>query len=214
VTRVVARPLVCGALLAALTLLNHLRSTPVTDASPAVVGSHCDNSLEAARRTVGRGKALRTGSAKRGSIADMVRIPGGEFWMGSEDWPDASPVHRVRVDAFWIDRTEVTNEEFEKFVKATGYVTVAEQTLDPRDFPGANPQDLVPGSAVFTPPNGAVNLDDHYVWWKYVKGASWRHPEGPGSDLKGREKHPVVHVAWTDAAAYATWARAWAIPGW
>jgi len=206
VTRIALRLFVCGALLAILTLLNHVRSAPMTDLSPATVGSHCDNGLETARHAVAGGKAPHTGSAKRTGTGGMVRIPGGEFWMGSEDWPDASPVHRVHVDAFWMDRTEVTNEEFAQFVKATGYVTVAEQKPDPRDFPGARLEDLVPGSAVFTPPNGAVDLDDHYVWWKYVKGANWRHPEGPGSDLNGREKHPVVHVAWTDAVVYAAWA--------
>jgi sulfatase modifying factor 1 len=138
----------------------------------------------------------------------MVRIPGGEFWMGCDDAsvPDARPFHRVRVSTFWIDRTEVTNAQFARFVRATGYVTVAERKPDPRDFPGAPPGSLVPGSLVFTPPKGQVSLTSVYSWWRYQPGANWRHPEGPGSDLKGREQYPVVHVAWEDAAAYARWA--------
>jgi sulfatase modifying factor 1 len=138
----------------------------------------------------------------------MVWIPGGEFWMGCEDpaMPDARPLHRVRVASFWMDKTEVTNAQFARFVHATGYVTVAERKPDPRDFPGAPLENLVPGSLVFTPPGGSVPLKSLYAWWRFVPGASWRHPEGPGSDLKGREKHPVVHVAWEDAVAYARWA--------
>jgi formylglycine-generating enzyme required for sulfatase activity len=138
----------------------------------------------------------------------MVRIPAGEFWMGIDDprMADSRPIHRVSVDAFWMDATEVTNDQFARFVEATGYVTVAEKAPRAEDFPGAPPENLVPGAVCFHPPPDAVPLDNHYVWWAYVKGASWRHPEGPGSDLKGREKHPVVHVAWSDAAAYAQWA--------
>ena len=138
----------------------------------------------------------------------MAWVPGGEFWMGSEEprFRDAQPVHRVRVGGFWIDKTEVTNAQFAKFVEATGYVTVAEKTPRAEDFPGAPPENLVAGSIVFAPPPGPVPLDTHFRWWTYVKGANWRHPEGPGSDLKGRENHPVVHVAWPDAQAYAKWA--------
>jgi formylglycine-generating enzyme required for sulfatase activity len=148
----------------------------------------------------------------------MVWIPGGEFSMGSDaaadsmcDLPgvtaDAQPIHRVLVDGFWMDRTEVTNAQFERFVKATGYVTVAERTPTREEFPGVPPENLVAGSVVFTPPAQAVALHDHLQWWRYQRGASWRHPEGPGTTITGRERHPVVHVAYADAAAYARWAR-------
>jgi len=147
----------------------------------------------------------------------MVWIPGGEFSMGATDQPtagatvmhaadDARPIHRVYVDGFWMDETDVTNEEFSRFVTATGYVTIAERTPTAEEFPGAPPENLYAGSVVFSPPAHAVPLNDHYRWWAYVKGANWRHPEGPHSDLKGREKYPVVQVAYPDALAYANWA--------
>ena len=147
----------------------------------------------------------------------MVWIPGGEFSMGAADPPgmddvgmqattDSRPIHRVYVDGFWMDKTEVTNEQFAAFVTATGYVTVAERTPRAEDFPGAPPENLVAGSVVFSPPDHAVPLNDHFQWWSYVKGTSWRHPLGPESDLKGREQYPVVHIAYEDAAAYAQWA--------
>lgn len=146
----------------------------------------------------------------------MVLIPGGEFSMGSvnpvgmdgggrEGMDDARPVHRVRIDPFLMDATEVTNRDFEAFVKATGYVTVAERTPTREEFPDAPAENLVAGSVLFTPPPQPVPLDDHIQWWSYVRGADWRHPEGPGSSIRGREDHPVVHVAWEDAAAYARW---------
>lgn len=125
--------------------------------------------------------------------------------MGSEHFGDARPVHSVRVDGFWIDQTEVTNAQFERFQKATGYVTVAERTPKASDFPNAPAENLVAGSVVFWPPSEAVPLNDHMQWWNYVKGANWRHPEGPQSDLKGRMNHPVVQIAWEDANAYAKW---------
>ena len=136
----------------------------------------------------------------------MVWVPGGNFWMGDDFFPDAPP-HLVYVDGFWMDRTEVTNEQFEKFVQATGYQTVAERKPDPKDFPGVPIENLVPGSIVFTPPAEAVPLTEPLRWWRYVPGASWRNPEGAGSSLKGREKHPAVHICWEDARAYAQWAK-------
>lgn len=138
----------------------------------------------------------------------MVWVPAGEFRMGSDEpsFTDARPIVRVWVDGFWMDETEVTNEQFAKFVEATQYVTVAERTPKAEDFPGAPPENLVAGSVVFAPPDHPVRLNNHFQWWSYVKGANWRHPDGPESDLKGREKHPVVHVAYEDAEAYAKWA--------
>ena len=138
----------------------------------------------------------------------MVWIPSGEFSMGSDEemFTDARPLHRVALNGFWMDKTEVTNAQFTKFVDATGYVTLAEQKPRQEDFPGVPPEKLVAGSIVFTPPKDAVPLDNYMQWWAYLEGANWRHPEGPQSDLKGRENHPVVHIAYYDALAYAKWA--------
>ncbi|HET7093290.1 MAG TPA: formylglycine-generating enzyme family protein, partial [Thermomicrobiales bacterium] len=138
---------------------------------------------------------------------DMIWIPGGTFTMGSNDhYPEEAPAQPVTVAGFWIDKYQVTNAQFRRFVKATGYVTVAERAPNAADYPGAVPEMLVPGSIVFTPPPGPVPLDDHYRWWQWVAGADWRHPEGPGSDLNGKARHPVLHVAWDDVVAYAVWA--------
>ncbi len=135
----------------------------------------------------------------------MVWIPGGAFEMGSESgFPDERPVHEVVVRGVWMDVHEVTNAQFEAFVEATGYVTVAERPPDPRDFPGADPATLVPGSLVLTPPDRRVR--SVFEIWEFVPGADWRHPEGPGSSIEERPDHPVVHVAWEDADAYARWA--------
>ena len=144
-----------------------------------------------------------------GPVPDgMAWIPPGRFAMGSDYAPfgDARPIHAVELDGFWMDRTPVTNDQFARFVRETGYVTVAERKPDPEDFPGVPPGDLVAGSLVFTPPPGPVALDDVSGWWRYVPGADWRHPEGPASDIAGRGPHPVVQVCWEDAAAYARWA--------
>jgi formylglycine-generating enzyme required for sulfatase activity len=149
--------------------------------------------------------------------AGMAWIPGGEFSMGAQDPPgmdevgmqatvDSRPIHRVYVDGFWMDKTDVTNGEFAKFVKATGYVTAAERKPKAEDFPGAPPENLVAGSVVFSPPKQAVSLNDHYQWWAYVHGANWRHPQGPGSSIQGKADYPVVQVAYEDAAAYGKWA--------
>jgi formylglycine-generating enzyme required for sulfatase activity len=138
---------------------------------------------------------------------DMNWIPGGTFRMGSADfYPEERPVHRVAVDGFWMDRHPVTVEAFRRFVKATRYVTLAERPLNPADYPEADAALLVPGSLVFCRPAGPVSMRDYRNWWRYVPGADWRHPRGPGSDDRGRERHPVTHVAYEDAAAYAAWA--------
>jgi formylglycine-generating enzyme required for sulfatase activity len=148
----------------------------------------------------------------------MVWIPGGEFSMGCRVegealcclpgvTRDALPIHRVHVDPFWMDATEVTNAQFQAFVAATGYVTVAETKPTQAEFPTAPPENLVAGSTVFTPTREQVDLGDFYQWWNYVAGASWRHPLGPASDIKGRENHPVVQIAYEDAVAYARWAK-------
>ncbi len=127
--------------------------------------------------------------------------------MGSDDhYPEEAPTHRVRVDAFAIESTAVTNDEFAAFVGATGHVTVAERPLDPADYPGAPPENLQPGSLVFTPTAGPVDLRHLSQWWTWTPGASWRHPLGPSSSVKRLGDHPVVHVAHEDAAAYARWA--------
>ena len=140
---------------------------------------------------------------------DMAWIPGGTFRMGSEDWyPEERPVHHVAVDGFWIDTHQVTVAEFRRFVKATGYVTSAEIAPEPADYPGADPALLVPGSLVFHKTSGPVSLYDYRNWWTWVPGADWRHPEGPETTTSGRDRHPVVHVTYRDAEAYAAWAGA------
>lgn len=142
-----------------------------------------------------------------GGRDDMAHIDGAAFAMGSAvHYPEEAPVRRVRVDGFWIDRHPVTNRRFAAFARATGYVTVAERPLDPAAFPDAPPENLVPGSLVFTGADGPVDLRHLDRWWTWTPGASWRRPEGPASSLTGRMEHPVVHVAHEDAAAYADWA--------
>jgi formylglycine-generating enzyme required for sulfatase activity len=140
-------------------------------------------------------------------MGDMAQIEGGRFRMGSDaHYAEEAPAHPVVVDAFSIDLHPVTNAQFAAFVARTGYVTVAERPLDPASFPGAPPENLVPGSLVFTRTPGPVDLRHLSSWWTWTPGACWRRPEGPRSSVAGREEHPVVHVAYEDAAAYATWA--------
>jgi sulfatase modifying factor 1 len=139
--------------------------------------------------------------------AEMVLIPGGTFRMGSDKhYPEEAPTHRVTVDGFWIDRTPVTNRQFRKFVNATGYVTFAEIKPDPKDYPGALPHMLRAGSLVFAPPKQAVDLCDWSQWWSFKFGADWRRPYGPRTSMGGMDDHPVVHIAYRDAEAYAKWA--------
>ncbi len=160
---------------------------------------------------------LRSAGGPAGGPPGMRWIPAGEFTMGTDSesgWPDERPAHRVRIGGFWIDEHEVTNAEFRRFVEATGYATTAERPPDvraimaqvPPGTPPPPPENLVPGSLVFRPTDGPVALNDYAQWWKWMPGASWRRPEGPGSDIEGRDDHPVVHVSWDDAEAYARWA--------
>jgi formylglycine-generating enzyme required for sulfatase activity len=137
---------------------------------------------------------------------DMVWVPGGTFRMGSDrHYPEEAPAHPVTVDGFWMDRHTVTNTQFREFVEATAHVTWAERPANAADYPGAKPDLLVPASVVFRKARQPVDLSNHYNWWDYVPGANWRHPQGPGSSLKGLGRHPVVHVAYEDVEAYARW---------
>lgn len=156
-------------------------------------------------------------SAMSNAPAGMVWIPGGEFTMGTdekESYVPERPAHRVRVKGFWMDETEVTNAQFERFVEETGYVTIAERAPVweelkkqlPPNTPKPPASQLVAGSMVFTAPSGPVPLNNHARWWRWVNGADWKHPAGPGTTLEGKANHPVVHVSWGDAAAYSKWA--------
>jgi len=137
---------------------------------------------------------------------DMSPVSGGTFRMGSDThYREEAPVHRVTVDDFWIDQYPVTNRQFKEFVRATDHVTFAEIAPDPKDYPGALPHMLFAGSLVFTPPKHPVDLRDWSQWWTFLKGADWRHPYGPGSNIDGLDNHPVVHIAYSDALAYARW---------
>ena len=146
-------------------------------------------------------------SAIRVGRKGMVWIPGGTFAMGSDGhYPEEAPVREVTVEGFWMDEHPITNLEFLRFVKATGHVTAAEEPPDPDRYPGAKPELLFAGSVVFEKSEGPVDLSDPHNWWAWRRDVDWRHPEGPGSSLHGRERHPVVHVAFSDAEAYAAWA--------
>lgn len=153
----------------------------------------------------------RTKSPRQPSMAasrdGMIAIPGGRFRMGADNqYPEEAPAHWVEVDSFWIDAHPVTNAEFSAFVEATGHVTVAEVAPRAEDYPGALPEMLYAGSLVFRPTRGPVDTVDWTQWWEFRKGADWRHPFGPGSSIEGLDDHPVVHVAFADAEAFAKWA--------
>jgi len=175
-----------------------------TESTPTDRGTH-----SVAKGMPSRSAAIRSLAPVTTSGADnrdeMVWIPGGSFQMGADEFADARPVHAVTVNGFWMDEHEVTNAQFAEFVRQTGYVTVAERPLNPEDYPGVPAAKLVPGSAVFTPPAQDVSLDNPLQWWQYVSGASWQHPKGPGSTIRGHEQEPVVHVSYEDAAAFAKW---------
>lgn len=157
-------------------------------------------------RAVAASAAINTNHVTRDDKNEMVLISGGSFVMGSKAFEDAMPVHHVSVRSFWMDEHEVTNAQFAAFVRATGYMTVAERELNPKDFPGVPADKLVPGAAVFTPPPHHVSLNDPLQWWEYKAGASWKHPTGEGSSLEGKQNDPVVQVCYDDAQAYAKWA--------
>lgn len=193
------------------------QSVSAQDSSPQISPAQCDrgmsrHSLQAVALVEKPESAApaefggSNGASKDVQDDRMVLIRGGRFWMGTNHMEDAQPVHQVEVKGFWMDRTDVTNEEFAHFVKATAYVTIAERPLDPKEFPNLASDELTPGSVVFTPPPGPVPLDQPLAWWRFVRGANWRHPEGPNSNLRGKEKYPVVQIAWPDAVAYAKWA--------
>lgn len=148
-------------------------------------------------------EATITSQATVFDTSGMVWLPSGIFKMGSNEHLDAQPIHEVELDGFWMDEHEVTNAQFALFVEATGYQTIAERVLDPADYPNVPLDMLVPGSAVFSPPS---NEDGPVTWWKYIAGANWRHPEGPTSNIVGKENYPVVQVCYEDARAYAKWA--------
>jgi formylglycine-generating enzyme len=208
---------IVGGVLAAIALtvtvlyMRHQHPTTTTAASAAIVPPPVDH--------IGKFEPTKPNAqpAPSPAPAGMIWIPGGEFSMGAQDPPgmdevgmkatiDSRPIHRVYVDGFWMDQTDVTNEQFAKFVHATSYVTVAERTPRAEDFPGAPPENLVAGGVVFAPPHHPVPLNDYLQWWTYVHGANWRHPEGPKTNIVGREKYPVVQIAFEDAEAYAKWA--------
>jgi formylglycine-generating enzyme len=156
---------------------------------------------------MGQQPIVAAGLARADPVKGMVWIPEGRYRMGSNDfYPEERPVRPVHVPGFWIDQRPVTTIDFRRFVKATGYVTIAERAPTAADYPDADPALLVPGSLVFHATLGPVDLSDFRNWWSWIPGADWRHPEGPGSNLDGRQRHPVTHVAFADADAYARWA--------
>ena len=188
-----------------------------TGAGPEPIGSSCCTPSVSTHAVTRETAAQVTPSPAGLSTEGMAWIPAGTFtmgWDGPEGRYDERPAHAVQVEGFWIDRTEVTNAQFREFVEATGYITTAEREVDweeiRRQLPPGTPKPaeemLQPGSLVFDPPDHAVDLAAFSQWWAWTPGASWRHPQGPGSDIEGKDHHPVVHVSWDDAAAYARWA--------
>jgi len=199
----------CLILVAALTSCSSKPAETATAKSPESTAAVAPNTFAATVPNIG--------PAPQPAPVGMIWIPGGEFSMGAADSPhdgevgmqatkDSRPIHRVYVDGFYMDATDVTNAEFARFVKATGYIMVAERKPKAEDFPSAPPENLVAGSVVFSPPDHPVPLDNHFQWWGYVKGANWRHPTGPKSSIAGKDNYPVVQVAFEDAQAYAKWA--------
>jgi formylglycine-generating enzyme required for sulfatase activity len=187
--------------------ISHAATSPTAATQTATQAGHSDFHPTIANKSAAPGPAP----------SGMVWIPGGEFSMGAADPPgmnmvgmnatrDSRPVHRVYVDGFFMDKTDVTNAQFARFVKATGYVTVAERKPRAEDYPGAPPENLVAGAMVFSPPDHAIPLNDYSQWWAYVPGANWRHPTGPKSSIAGKDNFPVVDVSYDDALAYAKWA--------
>lgn len=140
-------------------------------------------------------------------LTEVVELPGGSFRMGSTSfYPEEAPIHTATVGPFAIERHPVTNAQYAEFVKDTGYITVAERPLDPALYPGVAPEDLSPGALIFRGTPGPVNLEDWRQWWDWAPGAYWRAPFGAGSDITGKDDHPVVQIAYPDAGAYAAWA--------
>ena len=196
-------------------------STPIDPSASDEHHHPADGEMDGASELSGGGfEATVANMAGRpaGTPPGMAWIPGGEFSMGAAQHMDemnavgmqatidSRPIHRVYLDGFFMDKTDVTNAQFAEFVKATGYVTVAERKPDPKDFPGAPPENLVAGSVVFAPPDHPVPLNDYFQWWTYIPGANWRHPLGPDSNITGKGNYPVVQIAYEDALAYAKWA--------
>jgi formylglycine-generating enzyme required for sulfatase activity len=191
------------------------RAEPVPSSAAAAVSPTSEN---VATPVAGFEATMENSDAPPKQVPEgMVWVPGGEFSMGANVPPDrdevgmtatddARPIHRVYVDGFFMEKTDVTNAEFARFVKATGYVTVAERTPRAADFSGVPPENLKAGGVVFSPPAHAVPLNNDLQWWFYERGANWRHPGGPKSDLKGKADYPVVQIAYEDAEAYAKWA--------
>lgn len=140
-------------------------------------------------------------------VSDMVKIPGGTFLMGSDNfYPEERPVRKVTIDGFLMDKYEVTNEQFKKFTDETGYITVAERPLKHEDYPDVPVDKLVPGALIFKKSNGPVDLNNYFNWWEWKPGACWKNPKGPNSSIDSRMNFPVVHVAYEDAETYAQWA--------